>query len=112
MKTYEQWRTILNSRPKKKGFDTPKPYKADNNTFVDWAADGTPDIVIRLHQNPIVTLHMDGTVTLNDAGWRTSTTRNRINAFSPFYVTSVWEVRVGAKFMQFKDGMNIRQIPA
>lgn len=41
---------------------------------------------VRLHSTDVVTTHKNGTVTLNNGGWNTVTTRDRINRFSPFRV--------------------------
>ena len=35
--------------------------------------------VVTLHGTPVVKLHSNGTVTLNSGGWRTATTKTRIN---------------------------------
>lgn len=43
-------------------------------------------VAIRLHRTDVVVYHADGTVTLNSGGWKTTTTKSRINRFSPFYV--------------------------
>lgn len=41
------------------------------------------DFVIQFHRTNVVTIHADGTYTLNSGGWQTSTTKERINEFSP-----------------------------
>lgn len=41
------------------------------------------ETVIRLHSTDIVTKHKDGSVTLNSAGWKTVTTKKRMNGALP-----------------------------
>lgn len=55
--------------------------KIANNTFARDEANG--DHIIRLHDTDIVIFHDDGTVTLNSGGWRTVTTKRRINQLLP-----------------------------
>lgn len=72
------------------------------------------DYAIQLHETDVVTFHTDGTVTLNSGGWRTMTTKDRINSFSParlFAENGLWyfggiEDR-WAKMAMFEDGMVI-----
>ena len=64
------------------------------------------DYAVRLHETDVVTIHGDDTYTLNTGGWRTVTTKERINRFSPACVYSdrkVW--LVGGSL--FKDGMKV-----
>lgn len=60
-----------------------------NNTRLHYV-DGTngADIAVKLHNTDVVTIHSDGTYTLNSGGWRTSTTKARINEHSPARVYS------------------------
>lgn len=60
---------------------SPKPKLIANNTVKYTHADGT--VRIRLHKTDIVTQHPDGTFTLNSGGWRTVTTKARIDQFAP-----------------------------
>jgi len=55
--------------------------KIANNTFERYEANG--DRVIRLHETDIMTFHKDGTVTLNSGGYRTVTTKRRMNQLLP-----------------------------
>lgn len=54
--------------------------KIANNTYAERRGD---DIAIRLHATDVVTLHRDGTMTLNTGGWYTVTTKERINRYLP-----------------------------
>lgn len=45
------------------------------------------DIGVRLHDTTIITIHAQrGTYTLNSGGFRTATTKQRINALTPAYI--------------------------
>jgi hypothetical protein len=46
------------------------------------------DYAIRLHNTDVVTLHPDGCYTLDSGGWRTVTTKDRINRYAPVSVAS------------------------
>lgn len=48
------------------------------------------DVLVRYHGHAIVTLHGDGSVTLGDCGWRTSTTKERLMRFAPYGVR-IWQ---------------------
>jgi len=52
-----------------------------NNTLKIEYNNGTT--AIRLHNTDIVTFRTDDKIVLNSGGWRTSTTKDRINTFSP-----------------------------
>lgn len=51
----------------------------DNNTVEYTTADGRR--VIRLHDTDIITFMPNGKIILNSGGWKTMTTKNRINGF-------------------------------
>lgn len=73
-------RTLSTARNQENG----KPL--ENNTRLFRRGD---DFAIRLHSTDVVTIHRDGTYTLNSGGWQTVTTKARINAYSPACVGSV-----------------------
>jgi hypothetical protein len=56
-----------------------------NNTYLRPCGD---DFVVRFHATNVVTIHADGTYTLNTGGWETSTTKERLNSWSPARVFS------------------------
>ena len=58
-----------------------KPRRVANNTVHYIRPDGCE--VWRLHHTDIVTKRPDGLYVLNSGGWRTSTTKDRINAYAP-----------------------------
>src|ERR1035437_8148588 len=46
------------------------------------------DYAVQFHATDVVTLHRSGAYTLNSGGWRTVTTKARINQFGPVAVYS------------------------
>lgn len=74
-----------------------------NNTRLYKAGD---DYEIWLHNTPVVTIHANGTYTLESNGWRTRTTKDRINSYSPACVYQrrrVWYIGT----VEFRDGMRV-----
>ena len=58
--------------------------KVGNNTYAYIQADGS--VAIELHGTNVVVIYLDDSVMLNSGGWRTSTTKDRINQYSPVKV--------------------------
>lgn len=50
--------------------------KLANNTYLERRGDA---IAVRLHFTDVITFNPDGSVTLNSGGWRTVTTKDRMN---------------------------------
>ena len=69
------------------------------------------DIAVLFHGTAVVTYHPDGSVTLDSGGWLTSTTKQRINAYTRAPVYSVkgkWLVGVpGGGKVPFRDGIRV-----
>ena len=63
--------------------------KIGNNTYLERRDD---DIALRLQNTDILLYHPDGKITLNSGGWRTVTTKARINEFLPAE-WSLWQER-------------------
>ena len=66
-----------------------------NNTRVEWLDDEMTSIGILLHNTYIVKYFIDGTIKFNSGGWKTVTTKDRMNRFSPYYVWSerhIWYI--------------------
>lgn len=83
--------------------------KLENNTVLWKRSDNT--LAVSLHQTDIITLHQDGRTVLNSGGWRTATTKDRLNAYGP---VRIWQDRgrwlfVGPDQKQyvFSDGLII-----
>ncbi len=63
-------------------------------------------LAVRLHGTNVVEIHNDGTYTLRSGGWRTATTKDRINKYSPANVSQRnWEWYVGD--FVFFDGVKV-----
>jgi hypothetical protein len=80
--------------------------KVGNNTYLEKLDGGA--VAVRLHQTNVVTFKPDGATVLNSGGWRTVTTKDRINTYSPVGVWQkkrVWYMTDGAEFF---DGITIR----
>lgn len=61
-----------------------KTRKVGNNTYAEIEYDNS--VSIRLHGTSVVRFYPNGLVKLNSGGWRTSTTKDRINKYSPVSV--------------------------
>lgn len=67
---------------------------------------------VRYHATDVVAFTADR-ITLNSGGWRTATTKARMNQtaqefglpFSVFQNKGEWFVTIGVKIVEFKDGM-------
>lgn len=69
--TYEEAKEMLKGRNSK---------KIGNNTYLVYLENR---IVIRLHNTNVVTFYEDGRTLLNSGGWKTVTTKDRMNKYLP-----------------------------
>lgn len=112
MLTYSEARAILDkARNHEK--------KLENNTYLHYAENfsandklGAGAICVRLHSTDVVSIHADGTYTLNSGGWRTVTTKARINEYCPVgisQVKGVWYLWCDGKRLktEFFDGIRV-----
>lgn len=86
-----------------KGISYRTQRKVGNNTYAYILSDGS--VAIELHGTRVVTIHADDSVTLNSGGYQTSTTKDRINQYSPMRVYQknfTWFLSDGTPF---QDGM-------
>lgn len=67
-----------------KGISYRTKRKIGNNTYAYIEHDGS--VSIELHGTKVVVFYANGLVKLNSGGWRTSTTKDRINKYSPVKV--------------------------
>jgi hypothetical protein len=98
MQTYDEAQAMAQSRKRKLG----------NNTYLNPRDDGT--IAVKYHETDVVIFHPDGSVVLDSGGWKTSTTKERLNAFSPAHVwqrNGIWYVKYGKETVPFADGMTL-----
>jgi len=87
-----------------------KPKIVARNTFRYQRPDGTQ--VIRLHRTDIVEKRPDGSQVLNTGGWKTITTKDRLNTFSDYRVDSrkgVWTVTGPEGSAPYYDGIVLPQ---
>lgn len=80
--------------------------KVGNNTYAEILSDGS--VGIKLHGTYVVKIHPHNTYTLQTGGWQTSTTKDRINQYSPVRVYQrkyEWFVRINGRELPFMEGM-------
>jgi hypothetical protein len=82
--------------------DNGKPL--ENNTRLIAMGD---DFAIVLHSTAVVTIHADGTYTLRAGGWRTVTTKDRLNKYSPARVYQHKHEWYLAGKVSFYDGVRV-----
>jgi hypothetical protein len=81
--------------------------KVGNNTYLVRISPET--IGVRLHNTIVVKIHKDGTYTLNSGGWRTVTTKDRINSYCPVRVSqNKYDWYVGDENVPFYDGIVVK----
>ena len=91
--------TYLEAVKMVKGKSSASKRKIGNNTYATIQPDGS--VTIRLHATDVVTIYPDDAVKINSGGYRTSTTKNRINKYSPVKVYQRnwrWHFDDGRKF--------------
>ena len=67
-------------------------------------------IKIKYHATDIVTITHDDVYTLNNGGWSTSTTKTRLNKFSPAQIYQqdfCWYIKAGDKSLPFNNGYKV-----
>ena len=81
--------------------------KLGNNTYLERR--DAESIAVRLHATDVVTFHANGDTVLNSGGWRTPTTKERINTYAPVSISQergIWYVN---RETVFADGMMIHK---
>ena len=89
--------------------------KVANNTYLVRRGE---DIAVMLHATDVFTIRREGQITLNSGGWKTPTTKDRINNYLPgnmniyqekgqWYITNGWTGRDSGDIYLFEDGMVI-----
>lgn len=84
MRSYREANSVLGNRDSR---------KLENNTYLKRR--DTETIAVLLHATDVVTYHADGRVVLNSGSWKTVTTKDRINKYSPIYVrqeNGIWYI--------------------
>jgi hypothetical protein len=64
-----------------------KPKRVDHNTYNYINKDG--DVVFRLHHTDILIFRKNGVLVFNSGGWRTHTTRDRMNKYQT--IARIWQ---------------------
>src|SRR5208337_4674554 len=104
MKSYQEAMERLGKRSSR---------KLENHTYLIHYHENPHYIGVRLHQTDVVKYWPDGRIELNSGGWRTVTTKDRINTYAPvnlwtdkgiWYIGKNWQ-RPAQGY--FKDGMII-----
>jgi hypothetical protein len=96
MKTYEEAEAALGTKKSK---------KVDNNTHLERLTENS--IGVKLHSTHVVVYFKNGTTVLNSGGYKTVTTKDRMNKFSSAQVYQTkGEWFVNDK-VPFKDGMTV-----
>ena len=98
-KTFEEANEFLGSKNER---------KIGNNTTLVRTNEG---ISVRLHDNTIVVFSNNGNVFISSAGWKTITTKDRINQFIHGYVSQkkgIWfYTSPDGVIVPFTDGMMV-----
>lgn len=80
--------------------------KLANNTYAERKDDGS--IAIRLHQTDIAVFKPDGTIVANTGGWKTHTTKDRLNEYLPARIwqkSGRWFLGENGTTIEFADGL-------
>jgi hypothetical protein len=67
-------------------------------------------IAVRLHSTDVLTLHRDGRAVLSSGGWRTVTTKERLNRYAPCRVyqqRGEWFIQHDGRTVSFYDGLTL-----
>ncbi len=94
MLTYNECLNLMTKKDRK---------KLQNNTYLQKFIDseGIPAFSIVLHRTSVVNIYKNGDYELYTGGWYTSTTKNRINEYSPariFQKKGEWYLSDGVLF--------------
>lgn len=81
--------------------------KLGNNTYLVRQGNS---FGVRLHNTIVVTIHPDNTYTLNSGGWRTVTTKARINEYCPVRVYQNKQNWYAGHGEPFYDGMTVGEV--
>lgn len=100
MRDYQEALQKLNGKMKR---------KLKNNTWLEEKENG--DIAVRLHRTDVVTFKRDGAIVLDSGGWKSLTTKSRLNEFSPFSIWQKegdWYIKINGKAVNYDDGIIVR----
>ena len=91
----------------------PEPFRYATATTITTGPDGA--VSVRYHRTDVATLYPDGSVTLRTGGWRTVTTKRRMNqALVYFGIPAIiyqhrhdWYVAANGADIEFAEGMRL-----
>jgi hypothetical protein len=94
---------------------TRRARKLAHNTYLIEDDPSDEGLGIQYHSTEIVTYYENGSVRLSSGGWQTSTTKERMNAFTPKGISvwqqlGCWYVTTPAGVFEFEDGMVVSDI--
>jgi hypothetical protein len=108
IKNYQQAREYLGNKKE-------RPFANNTRIEIDSLDLGHDVITVKYHGNPVVNMFPDGTNTYSSCGWKTITTKERINWFLPdgfqlWQEKSVWYIsnRQEGKRWLFADGIAVK----
>lgn len=90
--------------------------RLERDVRIDWYDKEGGDISIYYYRTPIVTFHRNGMATLRDGGYRTASTRNKINEYMGRWTRNdfclynhlwTWYVKTASGLYHFKDDMKV-----
>ena len=80
--------------------------KLANNTKLYRLNDTT--IAVKLHNTDVITYHEDGRIVFDSGGWKTPTTKERMNTYSPARVCQskgMWDISIDHVLANYADGI-------
>lgn len=102
MKTYQSLNESLTGRNQQRR-------KLANNTWAERRELGA--IAIRLHNTDILTFNPDGSIVCQTGGWKTHTTKDRLNEYLPVQIwqrAGRWFLGSNGSTIEFADGLTIK----
>ena len=80
MNTYEKFEAILSKTRKR------KKKVAHNTVLYDYSPD---EIGLKLHDTSVLIAHKNGNVRYSSGGWKTNTTKDRMNSYGPLNIHQI-----------------------
>ena len=98
--TYEDASKLLGNKQAKRTGETATTIERLDSTTIG----------IRYHNTIVVRIHADGSYTLDNGGWATSTTKKRINKYAPVQIWQeqfAWYLDLDGQVIPFENGLTI-----
>jgi hypothetical protein len=105
---YEELDALLRNSKRKDS----KPLRGMRSTWLKRRSGGA--IAVQYHETDVVTVRANGSFQLNSGGWKTMTTKDRMNCYLPRGVTvfserGIWYVTTPKRTAVYRDGMVIKK---